>query len=78
MDIISLEMIIEKRGRFSLQTHLAFISYEKAFDRVNNLKLWKVPMKRGYLEHLQQAAMNLHNKMLINIHIRGYQSIGCD
>lgn len=34
-DVFSLKQIIQKRREFNLETHLAFIDFEKAFDCIN-------------------------------------------
>jgi hypothetical protein len=34
-DVLTIRQIIGKRREFNLETHIAFIDYEKAFDRVN-------------------------------------------
>ena len=34
-----IKQLIEKRTEFNLETHLAFIDYDKAFDRVARGKL---------------------------------------
>jgi hypothetical protein len=34
-DIFTVKQVIEKRREYNLETHIAFIDYEKTFDRVN-------------------------------------------
>jgi hypothetical protein len=34
-DIFTVKQVIEKRKEYNLETYIAFIDYEKAFDRVN-------------------------------------------
>jgi sorting nexin-29 len=34
-DIFTIRQIIETRRKFNVETHIAFIDYEKAFDRAN-------------------------------------------
>lgn len=38
-DVFSLKQIINKQRGFNLETHLAFINYEKVFDKVKRAKL---------------------------------------
>jgi replication-associated recombination protein RarA len=47
-DIFTIQQIIEKRREFNLEMHIAFIDYEKAFDRVNQAMLWQIMERRGY------------------------------
>jgi hypothetical protein len=34
--------VFEIRREFNLQKHVAFIDFEKAFDKVNRNKLWAI------------------------------------
>lgn len=34
-----LQMLTEKQREYNIETHIAFVDYEKAFDRVNSQKL---------------------------------------
>lgn len=48
----TVKQLIEKRREYNLETHMAFIDYEKAFDRVNRETLWEIMIRRGYPNHL--------------------------
>jgi hypothetical protein len=63
-----LQQVFEKRREFSLQTHVAFIDFEKAFDKVNRNKLWTIMEEQGYPQHLIRVIQSLcHNsKIIIN------------
>jgi hypothetical protein len=37
-----MKLLIEKRREFNLETHFAFVDYEKAFDKVRRQKLFNV------------------------------------
>jgi sorting nexin-29 len=47
-NVFTLQQLREIISEFTLETHLAFIDYEKAFDRVNCNKLWDILYKCGY------------------------------
>jgi hypothetical protein len=40
---------IETRGELNLETHIAVIDVEKAFDRTDRSNLWEILDKRGIL-----------------------------
>jgi hypothetical protein len=37
-----MKLLIEKRREFNLETHLAFLDYVKAFDKVKRDKLFEI------------------------------------
>lgn len=61
-------MLIAKRREFNLETHMAFIDFEKAFDRIDRRKIWGIMTKRGYPEHLINTIKSLYEetKIVIN------------
>lgn len=59
-NIFIMRQIIEKRREFGLETHLAFIDYEKAFDKVKRPLLWKILEIRGFPKHLISAVKSLY------------------
>jgi hypothetical protein len=63
-----LQQVFEKIREFNLQTHVAFIDFEKAFDKVNRNKLWIIMEEPGYPQHLIRVIQSLyHNsKIIIN------------
>jgi hypothetical protein len=63
----TLKQVIEKRREFNLETHLAFIDYNKAFDSVDRNKLWNRMQQRGYPIHLIQAIQSLYNETKVII-----------
>jgi uncharacterized protein (UPF0128 family) len=67
-NIFILQQVFEKRRKFHLQTHVAFIDFEKAFDKVNRNKLWTIMEERGHTQHLIRVRQSLyHNsKIIIN------------
>lgn len=46
---------------------MAFIDFEKAFDRVNRCRLWDILKERGYPLHLVNVIKSLYNKTQIVI-----------
>lgn len=66
-NITSIKQIIEKRREFNLETHICFIDYEKAFDRVDRTLLWNIMERRGYPLSLINAIKNLYEDTAIII-----------
>jgi hypothetical protein len=73
-DIFSNQQIIENRKEFILETHIAFIDYEKAFDRGNRATLWQVMESRGYPRHLICAIKSLYQNITITLDMEGRYS----
>lgn len=59
--------MIEKRRETNLETHVAFLDYQKAFDRVKHSFLWRVMERRGFLRHLIRAVRSLYRDTRIVI-----------
>jgi hypothetical protein len=55
------QQIIEKRSEFNLQTYIAFIDFDKAFDKIDRNKLWNILYKSSYPTHLTQTMKCLYN-----------------
>jgi hypothetical protein len=58
-NVFALNKIIEKRREFNLETRIAFIGLEKAFDGINRSKLWEILDKRGYSKYLINIVINM-------------------
>jgi len=56
----TIKQTIDKRREFNLEPHIPFLDLEKAFDRVNWHKLWKILNKRGIPYHLIQINKSLY------------------
>ena len=54
----TLKLLIEKHREFNLGTHLAFIDFKKAFDKVNSNKLLWILADDAVS---QQLLKNIHN-----------------
>jgi hypothetical protein len=59
-EVSTLQEIIEKHKEFNKKTHLFFIDFEKAFDKVNRNKLWKIVEEKQYPKHLYGKIQNLY------------------
>jgi hypothetical protein len=66
-NVFILKQIIEKRREFNLETHMAFLDLEKAFDRVNRNQLWQILNRRGIPYHLIEVIKNLYKHTGVQI-----------
>lgn len=66
-NIFVLQQIIEKHKEFNRETHLTFIDYIKAFDRINRNELWRILYNRGIPLHLVEVIRNIYNNSKIQI-----------
>jgi len=46
-NVFIIKQIMEKRREFDLETHMAFVDLENAFDRVDRNQLWQILNRRG-------------------------------
>jgi dTDP-4-amino-4,6-dideoxygalactose transaminase len=60
----SLKLIIEKHKEFNIKTHLAFIDFKKAFDKVNRNKLMEI-LKADNIPNQLAAIYNIYKNNLI-------------
>ena len=58
--IANIRWITEKAREFQKNIYFCFIDYSKAFDCVDNHKLWKILQKTGISEHLTYLLRNLY------------------
>ena len=58
--ISSICLIIKKVREFQKNIYFCFIDYAKAFDSVDQKKLWKILKERGKPEHLTWILRNLY------------------
>ena len=58
--IASIHWIIEKAREFQKCIYFCFIDYAKAFDCVDNNKLWKIIQEMGISDHLTCLLRNLY------------------
>ena len=58
--IANIHWIIEKAREFQKNIYFCFIDYAKAFDSVDQSKLWKILKEIGILDHLICLLRNLY------------------
>ena len=58
--IVNICWIMEKAREFHKYVHFCFIDYAKAFDCVDDNKLWKILQEMGILDHLTCLLRNLY------------------
>ena len=59
-EIADICWIIEKAREFQKNIYFCFIDYAKAFDCVDNHKLWKILKEMGIPDHLTCLLRNLY------------------
>ena len=69
--VFILKQIIQKRREYNLQTHILFIDYTKAFDKVLRNKVWDIMRKNGYPSHLVNIIEELYRNTEICIKPNG-------
>jgi hypothetical protein len=65
--VFTLKQTIEKRREFNLETHIAFLGLEKAFDRVNRNQLRHILNRRGISYHLIEMIKSLYKNTSVQI-----------
>ena len=58
--IVNLRWIIKRAREFQKNIYFCFIDYAKAFDFVNQDKLWKILKEMGVTDHLTCLLRNLY------------------
>jgi hypothetical protein len=58
----SLKLITEKHREFNIETHLAFIDFKKAFDKLNRNKLMEILKADNIPNQLIAAIYNIYKK----------------
>ena len=58
--IANIHWIMEKAKEFQKNIYFCFIDYTKAFDCVDQNKLWKILKERGIQDHLTCLLRNLY------------------
>jgi hypothetical protein len=49
-----------------LETHILFVDYVKAFDRVHRRKLWEIITNKGYPDHMIQKITHVYEGTVIS------------
>lgn len=63
----TIKQIIEKHREHNKETHILFIDYKKAFDRVVREKLWDILERRGIPLHLIRVIKSMYKNSKITI-----------
>ena len=59
--IVNIRWIIEKAREFQKNIYFCFLDYAKAFDCVDDNKLWKILKEMGIPDHLIWLLRNLYS-----------------
>jgi hypothetical protein len=63
--VFTLNMLVDKRREYNLETHTPFVDYEKYFDRLIRQKLWEILPRKGTPMHIVQVVKSLYKETLI-------------
>jgi cephalosporin-C deacetylase-like acetyl esterase len=63
----SLKLIIEKHSEFNIETHLAFIDFEKALDKVDRNILLKILATDNIPDQIIHAIYNIYSNNKISV-----------
>ena len=70
MRIANICWIIEKAREFQKNIYFCFIDYAKAFDCVDQNKLWKILKEMGIPDHLTCLLRNLYADQKVTVRTR--------
>jgi hypothetical protein len=65
-----MKILIEKHHEFNMETHIAFVDFKKAFDRVNHKELLRILASDQVRRQTIQNIYNLYNTNLISVKIQ--------
>jgi hypothetical protein len=65
--IFTLKILIERRREFNLETHMAFLDFEKAFDMVKRSLLFKILQEKNIPNLLLQNIMEIYKNNEIKV-----------
>ena len=72
--LCSLRIFTEKARSRRQPLYMCFVDFEKAFDKVNHKKLWKVMVDTGFAKHLVALIRALYENQKSNVRIHGETS----
>jgi len=49
-----LKILVERQRKFNIKTHIAFVDFKKAFDRVNRRKLLDIVANDDVPQHIKK------------------------
>jgi aromatic ring-opening dioxygenase LigB subunit len=77
----TLKIIIEKHREFNIESHLAFINYKEAFDKVNRNKLIEIITEDNIPNELIMAIYEIYKRNLIAVRLQAetseWKTINC-
>lgn len=73
--VFILKQIIQKRREYNLETHILFVDFVKAFDRVSRGKLWEIMKERGYPLHIVKTIEEMYKNTKICIKKHGNEEV---
>jgi len=65
--LCSLRILTEKAQSRRQPLYMSFVDFEKAFDKVNHKKLWKVMVDMGFAKHLVALIQALFENQKSNV-----------
>jgi len=74
--IVNIHWIIKKAREFQKNIYFCFIDYAKAFDCMDNKKLWKILKEMGIPDHLTRLLRNLYAGQEATVRTGHEQQIG--
>ena len=74
--IVNIHWIIKKAREFQKNIYFCFIDYAKAFDCMDNKKLWKILKEMGIPDHLTRLLRNLYAGQEATVRTGYEQQIG--
>jgi len=72
--LYSLRILTVKARSRRQPLYMCFVDFEKAFDKVNHKKLWKVMVDMGFAKHLVALIRALYENQKSNVRIHGETS----
>ena len=66
-NVFIIKQVMEKRREFNLQTHMASLDLEKAFDRVDRNQLWQILNRISITYHLIEVIESVYKNTSVQI-----------
>lgn len=70
----TIKLIMEKRIEFNKQTHICFVDFEKAYDKVDRTRLFEILNKRSVPKNLIQALKAMYSGTKIQVRLENETS----
>lgn len=65
----TMKILIEKHREFNIETHIAFVDFQKAFDKVNRNQLLNIMARDNIPAQIIQNVFNIYKETLISVKI---------